>query len=276
MQLMKLALCATALALLTACATTTRGTKDVLVVDTNPTGARVAVSNGMVSQSPATFRLPRKGDYVVTIEKEGYEVVRVNVLHKVVAGGSAGMAGNILVGGLIGVAIDASSGAMFDLVPNPIHVTLVPLTQAQVVAATTATIATPPAPPVPKQHYTSAEDRQVASRTVDAMKELATSLMRLRASKGLPDKRTLIELYPELARMGPVRIADHWGMTFLFGKTPGGFMLASAGADRTFDDSSWQSGGESNDFGEDAVLQVEGDTMTFIRSWNTASSPSSP
>ena len=37
------------------------------------------------------------------------------------------MAGNILFGGLIGAAVDAGSGAMYDLKPNPVEVTLMPL-----------------------------------------------------------------------------------------------------------------------------------------------------
>jgi hypothetical protein len=37
------------------------------------------------------------------------------------------MAGNVLVGGLIGVAVDAGSGATQELVPNPLNVTLEPL-----------------------------------------------------------------------------------------------------------------------------------------------------
>jgi len=37
------------------------------------------------------------------------------------------MAGNVLFGGLIGAAVDAGSGAMHDLVPNPVDVRMVPL-----------------------------------------------------------------------------------------------------------------------------------------------------
>ena len=37
------------------------------------------------------------------------------------------MAGNVLLGGLIGAAVDPSSGAMNDLLPNPVEVRLVPL-----------------------------------------------------------------------------------------------------------------------------------------------------
>ena len=38
--------------------------------------------------------------------------------------GSAGMAGNVILGGLIGAAVDANNGATQDLVPNPLRVTL--------------------------------------------------------------------------------------------------------------------------------------------------------
>ena len=31
------------------------------------------------------------------------------------------MAGNVILGGLIGAGVDASTGAMNELVPNPLH-----------------------------------------------------------------------------------------------------------------------------------------------------------
>ncbi len=34
------------------------------------------------------------------------------------------MAGNVLVGGIIGAGVDASSGAVLELVPNPVEVQL--------------------------------------------------------------------------------------------------------------------------------------------------------
>jgi len=54
------------------------------------------------------------------------------------------MAGNVLVGGIIGGVIDANSGATQELVPNPLRVTLeaegaaVVSTEAAPVAATAA------------------------------------------------------------------------------------------------------------------------------------------
>ena len=37
------------------------------------------------------------------------------------------MAGNVILGGLIGAAVDVGSGAMNDLRPNPVKVALVPV-----------------------------------------------------------------------------------------------------------------------------------------------------
>ncbi|AFL76304.1 SHOCT domain-containing protein [Thiocystis violascens] len=102
----------------------TRGTNDTLVIETDPPGADVKLSNGMVGKTPATFKLPRKDSLVVDLHKVGYEAVKVNVRPQISGAGGAGMAGNVLLGGIIGVAVDAGTGAMNDLKPNPIHVRL--------------------------------------------------------------------------------------------------------------------------------------------------------
>ncbi|MEO0509191.1 MAG: PEGA domain-containing protein [Verrucomicrobiota bacterium] len=129
------------------CASVTRGTMDALEVNSEPAGAHVEVERKkkplakkelkenvlaeesdefgpLVGKTPAVFTLKRSGDYKVTISKEGYETATVDVTHKIAGAGAAGMAGNALVGGVIGVAVDASSGATLDLVPNPINITL--------------------------------------------------------------------------------------------------------------------------------------------------------
>jgi len=46
------------------------------------------------------------------------------VTHKTADAGAAGVAGNILVGGIIGLGVDAATGASQDLVPNPVEVKL--------------------------------------------------------------------------------------------------------------------------------------------------------
>jgi hypothetical protein len=112
------------LALLNGCGTITRGTKDVLVIESEPSGATVQLSTGLQGKTPATFELSRKHDLVVTISKEGYETVNVNVVPKVAGAGGAAMAGNVVLGGLVGAAVDAGTGSMYDLKPNPVHVVL--------------------------------------------------------------------------------------------------------------------------------------------------------
>ena len=42
----------------------------------------------------------------------------------VVGAGAAGMAGNVIVGGIIGGVVDVASGAMLEIRPNPLQVAL--------------------------------------------------------------------------------------------------------------------------------------------------------
>ena len=110
------------------CATVTRGTTTAMVINTTPTGARVSTSNGFICEStPCRFDMSRKAEFRVSITKEGYKPFEGSVTHKVASAGGAGFAGNVLVGGLIGMTVDANSGAMNDLYPNPLNVTLAPI-----------------------------------------------------------------------------------------------------------------------------------------------------
>ena len=109
---------------LTGCATITRGTTEVLVVNTDPPGAEVQISDGHACTSPCSVELKRKHDYHVKIAKAGYEPIETDVMSQIVGAGAAGMAGNVLIGGLIGVGVDAYTGATKGLKPNPITVNL--------------------------------------------------------------------------------------------------------------------------------------------------------
>lgn len=114
-----------AMLFMSGCATITRGTTDALVVNSQPQGAQVQLSNGMsCTSTPCTFKLPRKSDLQVTISKAGCQTMVTNVTHKTAGAGAAGVAGNVLVGGIIGLGVDAATGASQELVPNPLEVTL--------------------------------------------------------------------------------------------------------------------------------------------------------
>ncbi len=109
---------------LSGCATITRGSKDFFEIESEPTGATVALSNGLNCVTPCAMELPRKHAFTAEFSLEGYKSLSAEVVPKQAAAGTAGMAGNLLIGGLIGVVADASSGAMKDLYPNPLVVNL--------------------------------------------------------------------------------------------------------------------------------------------------------
>ena len=120
-----------ALPFIIGCASVTRGTKDTLVVESDPVGAIVRLSTGQSGKTPTSFQLPRKKAFDVYLEKEGYEPLTVHVSSQISGKGSLGVAGNVLVGGLIGVGVDAITGAAKDLKPNPVIVKMVPLKKSE-------------------------------------------------------------------------------------------------------------------------------------------------
>ncbi len=115
------------MALSTGCATITRGTNEAFGIQTTPPGADARLSNGLSCQTPCSVKVKRRGDFVVTISKDGYETVNASVTSSVDGGGAAGMAGNVLLGGIIGAGVDAGTGSMHSHKPNPLVVTLTPL-----------------------------------------------------------------------------------------------------------------------------------------------------
>jgi len=109
---------------LSGCATITRGTKDFFVIESEPTGATVALSNGLNCVTPCGMEIPRKHAFTASFSMEGYKPLQVEVVPKQAAAGTAGMAGNVLIGGIIGIVTDSTTGAMKDLHPNPLVVSL--------------------------------------------------------------------------------------------------------------------------------------------------------
>lgn len=113
--------------LLSGCATATRGTSEIVIVHASPEGAQIATNIGLTcNTSPCSLQVSRKQEFVVTVSKEGYKTQTVHVGTKVAPGGVAGMAGNVLIGGVIGVGVDSVSGATLDHSPNPVLVELIP------------------------------------------------------------------------------------------------------------------------------------------------------
>ena len=127
MKTIKIALLVSAIAVISGCATVTRGTTDMYEIRSTPDNASVRLSNGMSCNTPCSLSLPRKHAFTANIEMDGYKSIDVEVVPKQAGAGTAGFAGNVLIGGVVGMVADSVSGAMKDLYPNPLIVELAPI-----------------------------------------------------------------------------------------------------------------------------------------------------
>jgi len=112
------------------CASVTRGTTENLSISSTPSGAQADISGLDVPTAcvtPCAVLVKRNADITITVNKEGYEPQIVPLTKEIPGTGVAGFAGNILAGGLIGMGVDAATGAAQDHKPNPVIVTLQPI-----------------------------------------------------------------------------------------------------------------------------------------------------
>lgn len=123
--MLKYVTAALAALMLSGCASVTRGTTEPVVINYTPANAKVTTSLGQgCSASPCTLIVKRKDKFTVTASAPGYTPKTVAVLTKVQGGGAAGLAGNVIIGGIVGVGVDAATGAALDHYPNPVNIEL--------------------------------------------------------------------------------------------------------------------------------------------------------
>jgi hypothetical protein len=117
------------------CASIIRGTSDEFTIETTPPGAQAALSTGQSCEAtPCTLKLPRKHAFSVTLSMPGYQTTTHEVRNPWSRRGTTeGIVGNAILGGAIGIGVDAATGANRDFVPNPLQVTMLP--EGQAVAA---------------------------------------------------------------------------------------------------------------------------------------------
>lgn len=108
------------------CATVLRGTTEGVGFNSTPSGAEVHTSNGLGCVTPCTLTINKNEEFIATFEKPGFVPQQIPVSREVVGGGVAATAGNIIAGGIIGLGVDAATGAGYQHVPNPVSVVLVP------------------------------------------------------------------------------------------------------------------------------------------------------
>ncbi len=127
MKIQLLGAAAITVALLSSCGTVTRGKTEDVTIKAVPEDASIRTSIGQYCpRSPCTFSVARKTAFTAFAEKPGYKTGSVEITTKVQGGGAAGYAGNVILGGVIGIGVDAATGANLDHTPNPATIVLEP------------------------------------------------------------------------------------------------------------------------------------------------------
>jgi hypothetical protein len=102
------------------CGTIMQGTSQQVSISSVPTGAAVTVDTTPYGVTPVTVSLSRKNHHTIKIQLEGYQPYELTTSRST----SGWVWGNIVFGGLIGLAVDASTGGMYKLTPEQVQATL--------------------------------------------------------------------------------------------------------------------------------------------------------
>lgn len=116
---MKLRIIATTLmvASTAACATIVQGSNQGVAVNSTPAGAAITVDGQSMGTTPAVLRLARNNAHTVRLEMPGYAPYELKLERKM----SGWVWGNLAFGGIVGVIVDGSTGAMYRLSPGEVN-----------------------------------------------------------------------------------------------------------------------------------------------------------
>ena len=108
------------------CATIVNGSKQTVDFTSQPTGAKVFINGKEYGTTPTSVSLNRNANmpgvtsgqkqYEVKIELEGYHPYEIKVKREF----NSWFLGNIILGGLVGIVIDAATGSMYKLSPDQV------------------------------------------------------------------------------------------------------------------------------------------------------------
>ena len=105
------------------CATIIHGSRQDMFLTCEPRVALVYVDGQYIGNTPMNTRLSRGKDHQLRIELQGYKPFETTLTRRL----DGWIFGNILLGGIIGIAVDAASGSMYRLSPRDIYPELAPM-----------------------------------------------------------------------------------------------------------------------------------------------------
>jgi hypothetical protein len=101
----------------TQCATIISGSKQIISIESEPKKAKLLVDGVGIGYTPFATKLARRSTHQIELQMEGYETYHMKITKTV----NGWVFGNILIGGLIGIAIDGATGSMFSLRPSDVY-----------------------------------------------------------------------------------------------------------------------------------------------------------
>lgn len=112
--------------IMSSCASIIHGPTQMLDFSSQPSGATITIDGKEHGKTPQSIELRRKGrekgdkskkqQYDVKIALDGYYPYEVKIKREM----DGWFLGNLLFGGLIGIIVDASNGAMYKLTPDQV------------------------------------------------------------------------------------------------------------------------------------------------------------
>jgi hypothetical protein len=104
------------------CASIMHGTTQDIGFSSNPTNAKVTVDGQPRGNTPVVVKLPRKDNHIVRMELDGYQPFEATLTR----GTSGWVWGNIVFGGVVGLAVDAISGGLYKINETQVAGTMLP------------------------------------------------------------------------------------------------------------------------------------------------------
>jgi ABC-type amino acid transport substrate-binding protein len=103
-----------------ACASIMHGKAQEVSIASTPSGATVTVDNEALGTTPVVAKLKRKDKHVIAVKLDGYQPFELTTTRST----SGWVWGNILFGGLIGLAVDLGTGGAYKVNPAQISAQL--------------------------------------------------------------------------------------------------------------------------------------------------------
>ena len=106
---------------LCSCASIINTGRQSVPIRSNPAGATIVINDSTYGKTPLTLNMKRKKkDRMLVLKMEGYVDYRIQMARTL----SGWFFGNLIIGGGIGMIIDAATGCMYNIKPEIIDVNL--------------------------------------------------------------------------------------------------------------------------------------------------------